>query len=423
MKLCNKFPDYTEYDPIVPVKCVTLNTGRIFHRFFDTSPISPSGRYLAAFRMPYEHKLPVPGDKGEVIVIDLETGEEEIVSHTSGWETQLGCNLQWGLDDTALFFNDVDTDGWKPYSVKLNPFTGEKQDLNGTIYRISPDGTRALSANMLTMRRTQEGYGVVVPDEYVPRNTTIRDDDGLFITNTDTGEKKLLVSIKTVLEEATPKIDLSQYEDGEFYGFHCKWNPQGTRILFSIRWFPKSSPSRFGVMKERLLKFDVFTMKPDGSEIHTAVPSREWAKGGHHINWFPDGEHLSMNLNIDREGLRFVKVRYDGKGLKKILDNIPGSGHPSIHRDGRYIITDSYVKESVAFGDGTTPIRLVDIKKKTEKNLIRIHTETEHQKECSSLRLDPHPAWEPEFKRITFNAYTGGTRRIYIADLVSVLKH
>ncbi len=92
--LMDVFPVYEEYDPIVPVFCVTPKVGQVIHRFFDTSPISPSGRYLAAFRMQYEDKLPLAGDKGEVIVVDLQTGEEEAVAETCGWESQLGANVQ-----------------------------------------------------------------------------------------------------------------------------------------------------------------------------------------------------------------------------------------------------------------------------------------------------------------------------------------
>jgi hypothetical protein len=43
MKLSDKFPVYSEYDPLIEVRCVTPHTGRTIHRFFGTSPISPSG--------------------------------------------------------------------------------------------------------------------------------------------------------------------------------------------------------------------------------------------------------------------------------------------------------------------------------------------------------------------------------------------
>ena len=46
------FPRYTDHDPRVPVWCATPGRGGCYHRFFDTSPISPSGRFLAVTRMP-----------------------------------------------------------------------------------------------------------------------------------------------------------------------------------------------------------------------------------------------------------------------------------------------------------------------------------------------------------------------------------
>ena len=177
VQISDAFPRYTEYDPKVPVWCITPDTGRCIQRFFDTSPFSPSGKYMAVFRLPYEDHLPEPGDAGEIAVIDLETGEEKTVADTRGWEAQMGANLQWGADDNTLLFNDVDISDWTPFAVKLNPHTGEKKKLGGCIYRVSPDGRKILSANMTTMRKTQNGYGVVIPDERHDLVGEIRRDD------------------------------------------------------------------------------------------------------------------------------------------------------------------------------------------------------------------------------------------------------
>ncbi|HEU5146600.1 MAG TPA: hypothetical protein VFT90_07800, partial [Chryseosolibacter sp.] len=58
--------------PLVPVRKVS--TGRVIHRFHDTSPLSPSGRYMALFRVPFEDRYPEAGDTGEVIIVDMKTG-------------------------------------------------------------------------------------------------------------------------------------------------------------------------------------------------------------------------------------------------------------------------------------------------------------------------------------------------------------
>ena len=417
IQLHESFPRYEEYDPKVPVWCVTPGTGRTIHRFFDTSPFSPSGRYMALFRLPQEERLPEPGEVGEVILVDLARGEETVIAETRGWEPQMGANINWGADDTSLFFNDVDPSDWTPFGVRLNPITGQRKRLQGCVYRVSPDGTRIASANMKTMRRTQNGYGVVVPDEELPQHFQLAEDDGLYVTDTETGECRLLLSIRDCVGTAVPRSEFAGAPNIEVYGFHCKWNPQGTRLMFSLRAFPADGTSRFGVMSEGVLRFDVYTLDNSAQEVRLAIPASEWEKGGHHTNWFPDGQKLSMNLNIDRDGMRFVQVNRDGTELKKMFSDLPGSGHPTIHPDGKHIVTDDYVRGPVAFGDGTVPIRIVDRRTGDDATLVRIRTETEQQNQCAALRVDPHPAWDPTDGWIAFNAYTDGTRRVYIADL------
>ena len=69
--LSRHFPRYTEFDPLVPVWCITPKMDRTYHRFFDTSPFSPSGRYMGLTRMPFEDRMPQPGDAAEVVLVDI----------------------------------------------------------------------------------------------------------------------------------------------------------------------------------------------------------------------------------------------------------------------------------------------------------------------------------------------------------------
>lgn len=108
--ISNKFPSYNEHSPLVPVWCVTPQTDGCLHRFFDTAPFNPSGRYLAVTRLLQEEALPNPGEIAEIIVVDLQTGEERVVAETKGWESQLGANINWGPTDQTLYFNHMDTE-------------------------------------------------------------------------------------------------------------------------------------------------------------------------------------------------------------------------------------------------------------------------------------------------------------------------
>ena len=82
--ISDRFPSYQKFGPSVPVSCVTPDTSRTIHRFFDTSPFSPSGRFLGLARIPYEDRLSKPGDVAQIVVIDLETAQTHIVADTLG---------------------------------------------------------------------------------------------------------------------------------------------------------------------------------------------------------------------------------------------------------------------------------------------------------------------------------------------------
>lgn len=417
----SKFPAYTEYDPRVPVHCITPDIGGCIHRFFDTSPISPSGRYLAVFQIPDELRAPAPGEPGTIHVVDLETGVRREVARTCGWEGQLGANINWGGSDEELFFNDVDTATWRPFAWKLNPLTGARQRMEGTVYHASPDGRLLISADLTSMRRLQPGYGVVIPREYAMRNIGASETDGFWATDTVTGKRRLLVSLKTLLTQASPAIRLPEPERHEIYGFHCKFNAQGDRVMLSVRAFPAQAEPQWDMFKGRMheVRFAWVTMRLDGSEMHCAVGPEQWEKLGHHATWFPDGRRISMNLNIDRDVMRFVQVNADGSGLRKMRDDVIGSGHPTVSPDGTHILTDAYVRgEPASFGDGTVPLRWIDLATGREDCLARITTA--RASGLAELRVDPHPAWDRSGRYVTFNACSGGTRRVYVADMRSL---
>lgn len=424
MKFSAAFPAYTEFDPLVPVWCVTPGKGGCLHRFFDTSPISPSGRYLAVVRFPFEDHKPLPGDKCQIVVVDLEKGSEHVVAESSGWEPQMGANLNWGGSDHELYFNDVDTQTWKPFAWKFDFLTGQRQRMEGTVYHASPDGKWLISANMSTMRKTQPGYGVCLPDDTVRWNIGLRDDDGFYLTDTASGKCRLLLSTREAFTRAHPAILMDDPQRYEIYGFHSKFNPQGDRLMLSLRWFPAADKPLWDAFKNcgPKVRFAWVTMKLDGSELHCAVGPEQWEKGGHHGTWFPDGQRISMNLDINREGrMRLVQVQADGQDLRMMRSDLYGSGHPTVHPDGRHLLTDTYTHEPAAYGDGTIPLRWIDLTNGTEKAAVRINAQQPYND--VTLRIDPHPAWDRSWRYVTFNAFVGGTRRVFIADMQKLLEN
>jgi hypothetical protein len=418
------FPRYKEYEPQVPVWCLTPKDGRAIHRFFDTSPISPSGRYLAVFRLPFEDRLPQPGDAGQICVIDLVTGEDRVVGQTCGWETQLGANLNWGATDNELYFNDVDTQTWEPFAWKLDPLTGRKDRMASTVYHASPDGRFLISANMRTMRRTQPGYGVCIPLEQMGWNVGPSQTDGFFLTDTSTGQSRLLATLHDLFFCANPQMSEQDAMAYEIYGFHSKFNAQSNRLMLSLRWYPKRQQDQWDMFAHNFKQVDYawLTIATDGTDMQCAVGPGWWKRPGHHATWFPDGKRISMNLAMEDDApLSLVQVNYDGTALGKMHEQVRGSGHPTVHSNGRYVLTDTYVGESMAWGDGTVPLRWIDLQTGSEQPLVRINTASPHEQIHRPLRIDPHPAWDRTERFVTFNGYVGGTRRVFVADMQSVL--
>jgi hypothetical protein len=423
MRIHESFPSFRDSDPFVPVRCLTPRRPACLHRFFDTSPLSPSGRYLAVFQLPFEDRQPQPGEAGRVCVVDLESGEDRVVAETIGWEPQTGANINWGASDHELFFNDVDPATWRPFAWKIDPLSGHRERMAGTVYHASPDGRWLLSANMAAMRRTQPGYGVCVPVEKMPRHVGPTREDGFTLTDAATGETRRLISIADILTRCDPPVRIDDPQKQEIYGFHCKFNPQGDRVMLSLRWFPATAEARWD-----LFRLDFYSVRyawvtmglDDDGPVHCAVGPEQWEKGGHHATWFPDGRRISMNLNIDRDVLRFVQVQADGTGLRKMLDHVRGSGHPTVHPDRRHLLTDTYTTEDTSFGDGTVPLRWVDLVGGDETCVARIPT----AQPCADhiLRVDPHPAWDRTWRYVFFNAFIDGTRRVMMADMQKLLE-
>lgn len=387
-----------------PAEPRLISKGKVIHRFFDTSPISPSGKYIALFRLPYENVSPKPGDTGEVVVIDLKDLSEVCVVETRGWETQLGANVQWGATDKELFYNDVDTETWDAFAVKFNFLSGEKQRLSGTVFMATTDGKRLASYDLKKSRFAQVGYGVVVQNDQVSRNRGLVADDGVYVTDVEKNETRMIASIRDIYEQTVPSIAIPNPEDFEYYCFQVKWNLQGTRLLTTIQWSPIGGGDR---------RRAVITMNPDGTDIRTAVTPDQWAKGGHHINWHPDGEHLTMNLNIDgKRGIEIISVGYDGSDLKEIYPK--GSGHPSVNPAGKpYVITDAYAGEMPIKGD-MSPIRLINMKEQSEVIADEIFLPAVTNFE---FRVDAHPAWDRTGKMVVYNSMEDSTRCVYLLNV------
>ena len=387
---------------LAPVVRVTPDDGFYVHTYYDVCPWSPSGRYLAASRLPYQDHNAVLGDSADVCLIDTREQTIETLHRTKVWAFQTGTNANWGGSDRYLYANDL-VDGVAA-CARIDLQTREVRLFAGPMYNVAPDDSCVIAFPLELLDATQLGYGTPSRDPEHPPTLPpgASKTQGLWRTDLKTNQKRLLVSLAQLaarVPEPPPR------PDGTWYLWHSKHNRQGTRILqISRTLFPDGEGGRNTI---------VFTFQPDGTDIY-ALPTRPmWGTDGGHPNWHGDGEHVIRNLPVEGTA-RICQWRYDGSGFRLLSEKLKGGGHPRIEPAGRYVVTD-------AFSNDQLTLRLLDVKADREEKLCTIRTFSKKALEDSTLRLDGHPTFSRDFRKVCFQAAPEGRRQLFIADLARIL--
>jgi hypothetical protein len=399
---------FRSYPTLHPGACATVVTppdGAYLHTFFDVPPISPSGRYLAVTRLPFQHRGPYPGDTAEVCVIDLAERTIETVYHTRGWALQLGANLHWhpGRDD-LLYCND--RIGGRGLGVVIDLSERRARPLGGPVYSLCPRGRHAFGPALDLINATQAGYGV--PDPFLGRRrptTGFATDEGIWRTDLESGRCELLVSVDALLADHPERALLAS---GRHSLFHTKVNGTGDRLFQVVR----STGLADAPEKVRAM---ILTLSAEGDAVRLALPHRLWDRGGHHPSWTPDDETILMNL-VPPGGheMRFVRFGHDGNGLAELVGGFRGSGHPSLDPTGRLLLTDAYLNEGYGDANGRAPVRLVDLAAGKESQLMLVDSGPPGLK---ARRVDPHPVWDRKRRRIVLNVMLEQKRQVVLVDL------
>ncbi len=394
-----------------PIFQVTPEDGFYVHTYYDVCPFSPSQRYLAATRLPYQDRIPKLGDLAEVCVIDLHRQTIRTVYRTKSWGFQTGSLAQWGASDRHLYTNDVlGQDSQQAVCVRIDLQTGETTAFSGPMYHIAPDESSVIGFPLELLDVTQRGYGVPAKDPRHPKRLPpgASKTQGLFRTDLESSRTQLLVSLADMavrLPEPPPE------EGGTFYCWHSKFNQQGTRIMQVLRCL---FPSGWGARNTT-----VFTFKPDGSDIRYAPGTPVWGALGGHPNWHPDGVHLIRVLRVGKDKTpRLCKFRFDAEDFTVMSEKILGGGHPSFEGQGRYIVTDHF--------HGNAPqkvsIQLIDMQQEQVETLCTMDTLPRAEDvKYPPHRLDGHPVWSRNYHQVCFQAAPQGKRQLYVADVSGLL--
>lgn len=402
------FRDYIHEEAArYPVRIVTPDDGYYIHNFFDVRPWSPSGRYLACLKLPFQDRIPGPHDVATVCVIDLKEETISEVYETKGWGLQVGAHVCWGATDDILLFNHKG-ENEVVHAVEYHLPSHMARKLSGAVYQAALDGSAIYSPALDLINYSQNGYGATIDPAYqrIPA-VGASEDEGLWKVDVESNRCTLLFSLRQAYELLPDK---TPFEGGRFVFFHMKLNRQQDRIMQVVRCvFDDGRPQR---------RF-IITMDLEGGQARIALPYELWLDGSHHPDWHPDGRSILMNIQLNE--LRFCRFSSETDRFTIVAPQVRGGGHPSFSPDSRYILTDAYTFEPCANEKHEVPIRLIETDTGSEQPLCYIWT-LGGTDLPADLRCDPHPVWSRDGRQVCFNGTPDGRRQILVADVSALYK-
>lgn len=311
------------------------------HHFFgyigqcQTIPWNASNRYILGMEIDRIDRMPKPEEAAMIFLIDTQNDNKIIrVDKTHAWNPQQGTMFYWNplTPETQFFFNDRDVKTGKVFTViydiekkkRVREFRFDDTPIgNGGV---AADGSAWLGINYgrLARLRLVTGYPEALDwskDEIAPEN------DGIFIVDIKTGEKRLLVSYRQ-LDEKIKELNPDMKHSGLFIN-HTLWNRDADRVYFYARGgWSGSGEDRINVP---------FSINSDG----TGLTSHELFIGGH-PEW-AEG-NLVIGSHKDEAGKKDLQVLYnvdtkqiDGQLGDSEMFPRPG-GDVSLSPDGNWFV-------------------------------------------------------------------------------------
>jgi len=217
------------------------------HHFFgyigqcQTIPWNAGGRYILGMEIESIDRMPKPEEAAIVILVDTEQNNKIIrVDKTHAWNPQQGTMFYWNpqTPETQFFFNDRDVKTGRVFAVLYD--IESRKRVREYRYDDTPIGNGGVAQNggtflalnygRLARLRLVTGY----PDALDwSKDDDAPDNDGIFIVDIRTGEKRLLVSYRQLAEELKQRKLNTQ--DTALFINHTLWNRRGDRVYFFVR--------------------------------------------------------------------------------------------------------------------------------------------------------------------------------------------
>lgn len=379
------------------VKMVTKGPWNHFFGYYGVNPWNADKTHLLGMETGFNDRLPYPGEKADIGLVDMETGIFKKVSETHAWNLQQGCMLNWNphYPNEAFYHNDI-VNG-KLASVLVNLKTGKKIVQPYSISGVTSDGNFAINLDYGRISRLRK---VVSYSSTIDENPDIPhpDNSGVFVFNLKTGERKLAVSCKKVADDI--KTYCPEIKNRHMWIEHAEFNPSGTRLLFLPRTWDDSG---------RKLETGMYTIGVDGTDLREVIP---YGKDVSHWDWRNDKE-IVATFNHSGSGKSHVLITDREKNYRE-LPGLNWDGHCSFNSNGSYMITDNFKKGY----NLSNSICLFDMETNHYEIPVSFNM-VERRFLSGDARCDLHPRWSIDGKMICVDAVDPETvtRQIFVISL------
>jgi hypothetical protein len=310
-------------------------------------------------------------------------------AETTTWCFQQGCMLQWHpLEPNRYVVFNALVDG--NYGSKVFDISkGEEvRTYQYPIYSLDPTGKLAATLNFSRLGRLRPGYGYgLLPDH--TQSDPAPEDDGLFVFDLASGERRLLVGIAALAREAGDPCS-------QHYINHATFSPDGNRLVFFHLWAKEGDRGR---------GLRVFEANPESGKWREVESERTVS----HYCW--RDPNIFIATTREKSG-KWHYALYDLEEHTRVDINLPlkKDGHPMYHpTDKTQIVTDTYPDKR---RDQHLFIVKLDAKK-TERVASLFSSLRYH----GQVRCDLHPRWDRVGEYVSIDTTHTSNRKLGLLNV------
>ncbi len=370
-----------------------------FYGFHDTCPFSFDNSKVLANHVLIPLRMPKPGEGLEVGYFNFDGKELQDyvkLGDSCAWNYHKGCRLQW-VDSNRVIFNTAIGGVMKSEIVSID--TKESRIIDAPIDTVSPDGRYATTFSYERLEKFMPGYGYPYKDDCAYLAEAAPADTGLFLVNLLTGERKLLVDLKTLSRSK----DVPEEQRGYMhYVTHSEFSSDGRYVSFMHRWVGNEIRLRW----TRLMIYDLQT--GDCFALPTSGMVSHYVWRGHRILAYCRvkgiDSHVVFNVP-DVENYTCV--------LTKQLNS---DGHQTFVSDDVFV-TDTYPDRR-----RMAKLFIVDMEKRTKRQILAFyHPKKFQSKLYKHICCDFHPCASIDGRFVCFDSAFTGKRSLCVMSLAGLL--